>query len=346
MVHNNKNIKLGVMVVAGLSLFIMTLYVIGKSRDLFGSTFELKARFRNLQGLAKGDNVRFSGLQAGTVKSIELLDDTTIEVGMLIEMAMRPYIHKDAHVYIGSEGLIGNRIINIVAGNEAAPGAEPGDLLQTRKAVNPDEMLQTFSRINNNVEDISVEMKRTITRFNSSSALWDVLDDRRLVVNLNTTLMNIRQATAAIDATAGDLHNIVRDVRQGKGSIGSLLMDTAFASDLKASLISIRATSDTAELIAQKLDRTVATIQGQLDHGNGPLSALLKDSGMTKKMNAILTNTQQGTAAFSQDMVALQHNFLLRGYFRRQQKSQKGQVDSVAPKIADTQASSPRPVDH
>jgi phospholipid/cholesterol/gamma-HCH transport system substrate-binding protein len=63
--------------------------MIGKNRNLFGSTYELKARFGNVQGLVSGNNVRFSGIQAGTVKRVKILSDTVIEVTMVIDRKMK-----------------------------------------------------------------------------------------------------------------------------------------------------------------------------------------------------------------------------------------------------------------
>src|SRR5579871_5679600 len=90
------NIKLGLLVLTGLGLLISTLYIIGKNEDIFGSHFELRARFANANGLMAGNNIRFSGIQAGTVKSIRVIDDTTIEATLLIDNALQPYINANA----------------------------------------------------------------------------------------------------------------------------------------------------------------------------------------------------------------------------------------------------------
>ena len=77
------NIKLGIFIIAGLFILVVSLYLIGKNQHFFGSNFVLKARFHNVEGLMPGNNVRFSGIQCGTVKDIEIINDTTIEVTML-----------------------------------------------------------------------------------------------------------------------------------------------------------------------------------------------------------------------------------------------------------------------
>ena len=90
------DVKLGVFVLAGLLFLVILLYMIGKNRNMFGSNFVLKARFENIQGLVAGDNVKFAGIQAGTVKNINIINDTLIEVTMVIEKRLSTIIHSNA----------------------------------------------------------------------------------------------------------------------------------------------------------------------------------------------------------------------------------------------------------
>jgi phospholipid/cholesterol/gamma-HCH transport system substrate-binding protein len=91
-------VKLGVFVLAGLTFLIFLLYMIGKNRHLFGPAFIVKARFQNVQGLVPGNNVLFSGIEVGTVKKIDILSDTLIEVVMLIDDKMKKIIRNNSMV--------------------------------------------------------------------------------------------------------------------------------------------------------------------------------------------------------------------------------------------------------
>ena len=86
------NVRLGIFVMVGLICLVVVLYMIGKNQNLFGPTYVLRARFGNVQGLMAGNNVRYSGIEAGTVKTITILNDTVIEVSMVIEEKMKPII--------------------------------------------------------------------------------------------------------------------------------------------------------------------------------------------------------------------------------------------------------------
>jgi len=78
--QTENNSRLGLFVIAGLCLLIMAFYFVGKYHNVFGSNFRLKVHFKNVNGLMEGNNVQFSGIQAGTVKTIRMNNDTSIEV--------------------------------------------------------------------------------------------------------------------------------------------------------------------------------------------------------------------------------------------------------------------------
>ena len=127
------NVKLGAFALAGLIFLVLLLYMIGKNRNLFGSTYTLKARFENIQGLVTGNNVRFAGIEAGTVKRIKIQNDTTVEITMIIDKKMLNVIRKNAMVSIGTEGFVGNKVVNIVPSRQPSPLAEEGDMLVSKK---------------------------------------------------------------------------------------------------------------------------------------------------------------------------------------------------------------------
>src|SRR5690349_4088004 len=101
------NFKLGLFVITGGFVLVLLLYMIGKNRSMFGSNFILKARFTNVQGLKPGNNVRFAGIEVGTVKKINIISDTLVEVEMYVEKNMKKFIKKSAIVNIGTDGVMG-----------------------------------------------------------------------------------------------------------------------------------------------------------------------------------------------------------------------------------------------
>ncbi len=318
------NIKLGAFVLGGLFFLVLLLYMIGKNRDLFGKTYVLKARFENIQGLVSGNNIRFSGIHAGTVKRVKILNDTVIEVTMLIETKMKDIIRKNAMVSIGTDGLVGNKVINITPSKQPAPLAVEGDVLMSKKAVDTEDMLQTLYKTNNDVAVIASELKSTVRRINNSSALWEILNDKSMPQDLRKAVANIRAATGKAGNMVDNLNSIVADVKNGKGSVGALLTDTSFAQNLNEAVLKIKSVGDEAETLAAEIRKVVSGINQDLNNGKGTANALLKDSMMVIKLNASLDNIQKGTDGFNQNMEALKHNIFFRGYFKKLERRKAG----------------------
>jgi phospholipid/cholesterol/gamma-HCH transport system substrate-binding protein len=321
--HATDNIRLGFFVLSGLAFLIVLLYMTGKNRNLFGSSFIIKTKFENAQGLVAGNNVRYNGIEVGTVKDIRILTDATIEVRMLIDKELKPIIHSNAVVAIGTDGLMGNKVINISPGSGPWQPINDGDVLASRRMIDTDEMLRTFSRTNDDVGLIAANLKITISRLNNSTALWELLNDRSIGENLQTSAANVRLATERAAVLTKDLEEVMADLKNGKGSMGALLRDTALAVNLNDAVDKIRLVGLHADELATRINSAVQDIEGQVKNGKGTISALLTDTGMTARLNNTLENVEKGTEAFQENMEALKHNFLFRGYFRRQQRQKK-----------------------
>jgi len=320
--QGENNIKLGVFVLAGLIVMMVSFYMIGNNSSMFGSGFVLKARFTNLDGLMEGNNVLFSGIQAGSVKSIEIINDTTIEVKMLIDSKIKGYIHSNAEAGIGTEGLMGNKVVNIQPVKGNSPIVQNGDLLAAQKQTSMDEMLQTLSKTNNNVATISEALKTTVLRLDTS-AIFDVLNDKNIGISVRSSLKNINNASSNASEMTRGLDQIVKQIKQGKGATGVLLTDTAFAGNLKTAIIGFKSASDNANKMTLQLNNMAGNINYELAHGKGPLHALLRDSMITQRLNTSMENVQKGTDGFNQIVEALKHNFLVRCYFKAREKRKK-----------------------
>lgn len=316
------NIKLGVFVLSGLAFLILLLYMIGKNKNLFGSTFQVKAHFSNVQGLTPGNNVRYAGIQVGTVKRINILDDGRIEAELLIENKMKHYIRKDARVTIATDGLMGNKVINITPASKQAALIEEGDILPTQISANVDEMISTLSGTNNDLAVIAAELKNTMMRINSSTALWELLNDSSLSRNLSASLVNVRLATGRANTMISDLDGLVKDVKSGKGSLGALLTDTSFAENLNQAILRIKSVAGEADTLTKMLSAVATELKHDINDGNGTINALLKDSAMVHSINSSLDNIQKSTENFNEVMEAMKHNFLVRRYFKRLEKKQ------------------------
>lgn len=320
--QGTNNTRLGVFVLAGLFLLIFSFYLIGKNQNLFGSDFRIAARFSNLNGLSEGNNVLFSGIQAGTVKDIKMINDTTIEVTLLINSRIRPFIRRNAIASIGTEGLMGNKIVNISPSRLPAPLITEGELLAVQKNISTDELLQTLSKTNNNVALISEELKKTVLKINSS-AMLELLNDKEAGRNIRLSLLRINRASANAASLTKGLDDLVTGIKEGRGTAGLLLTDTAAAGNLRVAMSKIKAASTNADHLTLQLEKLVNSLDQRLKSDKGSLQVLLSDTAFARNLSTTMDNLQKGTDGFNQNMEALKHNFLFRGYFRSLEKKKE-----------------------
>lgn len=317
------NARLGIFVGSGLLFLILLLYMIGKNRSMFGSNYILKARFENVHGLVEGDNIRFAGIEAGSVKSIRLINDTLIEVTMLIDKSMENIIHSNAVASIGTEGFVGNKVINIVPSKQPAALAKEGDVLLSKKNVDTDEILQNLSATTNDVNRIASELKTAVLRFSNDNNFWKLLRDPSIPGDIKAAISKIRLTATRASQAVTNINIIAEDLKNGKGSAGRILRDSALAQHLNEAVLKINKVGNEVDTLAFQINLIVNKIHSDVDSGNGLVNALLRDSFIVEKINASLSNIQKGTDNFNQNMEALKHNFLFKGYFRKLEKQQK-----------------------
>src|SRR5436190_2005073 len=111
------NIRLGIFVSAGILLFTLVIYFIGSRQNMFTKTINVRGIFKDVSGLQPGNNVRFSGINVGTIDEIVIISDSLVRVDMTVKKTTQKYIKKDAVATIGSEGLMGNKVLNISPGS-------------------------------------------------------------------------------------------------------------------------------------------------------------------------------------------------------------------------------------
>jgi phospholipid/cholesterol/gamma-HCH transport system substrate-binding protein len=315
------NTKLGFFVLLGLAFLIFSLYMIGRNRNMFGSTFTLKANFHNTNGLLVGNNVRFSGIDVGTVARIRIVSDTSVLVTMIIDKKVKPFIKQNSIATIGTEGLMGNKLININGQSEKADPVEDGTVIETLRPIETDNMLRTLNTTNDNINIISHNLKEITVKLNSSSSLWNLLADSVIAIDLKQAVSRINEAGANTAKVTQDISNIVSKYKDGDGLVETIFTDTALSQNLERSVVEIQKLSKNLTVTSDQLKQAVSKIES----GQGPASMLLSDSLSAERLKQTIINIEQGTSRFNEDMEALKSNFLFRKYFREQEKKAKKQ---------------------
>ncbi|MBK7428882.1 MAG: MCE family protein [Saprospiraceae bacterium] len=199
--HKEKfKIRLGLFVVLGLLLFVLAVFIIGKQKNLFDPVFRVTATFYNVSGLQVGNTVRFSGINVGTVDNIAIINDSTVRVDMLIRQNVQKFIKSDSEVGIGSEGIIGDRILVLSQGSTDAPIIEDGEEITSTEPVETDAIIQSLEITAANAELISIELADMLENINSGKGtLGKLIHDDGIASNLSKTMDNLESSSKGLD---------------------------------------------------------------------------------------------------------------------------------------------------
>ena len=313
----SQKIRLGIFVIIGLIIFILAVYFIGDKQQMFGKTYHLKAVFNNVNGLQIGNNVRYSGINVGTVKGIEMSNDTIIRVDMLIDKAIFPYIKKDAVAIIGSDGLVGNMIINILPGKGKFPPVNPGDEIKSINRIRTDDMLNTLGVTNKNAALLTADLLKITKEINEGKgAVGLLIKDSILSQDLRETMHYLKITGKGTSESVARLNRIISSL-DNKDNVIGVLKDTAVANNIKTIVHNLDQSSTKIDEVVTNLNSTIGNIKG----GKGAINYLSNDPKLVQKIDSTMININQASSRLNENMEALKHNFLFRGYFKKQAKA-------------------------
>jgi phospholipid/cholesterol/gamma-HCH transport system substrate-binding protein len=193
-------IRLGLFIAGGIILFLLAIFLIGKQKNLFNPVFKLTATFYNVSGLQVGNNIRFSGINVGTVDNIDIINDSTVKVDMLINTSVKKFIKSDCAVVIGSEGLIGDRLLVISQGSPSSPLVEDGQMLASKEPVETDAIMASLEVTAGNAEIISQQLAEIMVKVNSGNGtLGRLIQDSTIAENFNQTMVNLKKSTKGLN---------------------------------------------------------------------------------------------------------------------------------------------------
>jgi phospholipid/cholesterol/gamma-HCH transport system substrate-binding protein len=193
-------VRLGLFIAGGVALFVLAIFIIGKQKNLFNPVFRVTTTFYNVSGLQVGNNIRFSGINVGTVNNISIVNDSTVEVELLIRKNVRQFIKSDCEVAMGSEGLIGDRLLIITQGSTEAPLVKDGQHLTSKEPVEMDAIMASLQVTAINATIISGQLAEIMTHINSGNGtLGRLIKDSTIAENLNQTVSNLKKSSKGLN---------------------------------------------------------------------------------------------------------------------------------------------------
>lgn len=307
-----RNLKLGTFILLGLVIFITVIYYLGSKQNLFGSSMRITAVFGNVSGLQEGNNVRYAGINVGTVENIEIVSDSTVQVSMLIEEDAGKYIKDDATVTIESAGLMGNKIVTISSGSPGADFIQDQDQLATNEPINIDEVLKTVQttgqyarQFTNNLVEISKLIKE------GEGLAGTLIADSTMGQRVENIVARFESTSRQTQDISREINQVTTQLARGEGTLGSLIQDDSLLAYMRHTLDSLSMASANAVEITRKLSEFTS----KLNNEEGAIGRILTDTAMARELEKTIGNVNQAAEEIDVTAEKVNSSWLLNGLF-------------------------------
>ncbi|MEO8662771.1 MAG: MlaD family protein, partial [Bryobacteraceae bacterium] len=165
-----KKVIVGIFVGGCLLLFGVGLFLIGNSNQLFSKSFKVYAEFSKITGIQNGGKVRVAGMDAGTVTAIEVpaRPDGKFRIQVRVVEKLHPLVRQDSVATIQTDGLLGNKYLQIDAGTGASQLAQNESLIKSTEPFDwgdlMDEMNQTVKQVSGILVGVKDQLTETLAQ--------------------------------------------------------------------------------------------------------------------------------------------------------------------------------------
>lgn len=345
------NIRLGFFVGIGIIIFILGIYYIGSQGSLFSKNILISGVFKDISGVKIGNDVRFSGINIGTVSKVEILNDSLVRIDLAIQQDVKQFIRKNSQMEIIPEGLMGNKVVNIYAGSRDTDIITDGDFLETIEAVQIDKILRQLNYSSTNTAIITRNVAEITDKINKGEgAFGKIFADESFANNLSkvaerTAVLsdNFAEITSKISKEEGtigmllsdtilaqkifaagenlqistqNLATITAQVNEGKGILGELFTDTTFTTGLTRAGKNLDYTTEKTKIISDNLVK----ITDEINEGQGLISRLLYDTAFADSIEITIQNVNKGAKEVEEAAFVVKRNWLIRLFSKKEKK--------------------------
>lgn len=309
--------RVGLFVVFGTLVLVAALYFIGNRQHIFSKNIQVYAVFQNVNGLQLGNNVRYSGINVGTVANIEMINEATIVVQMVVEEKTGAFIKRDAIATIGSDGLVGSMVINILPGNDNLLAITSGDTISTYSKIGADDMLSTLNVTNENAALLTADLLKITNKIlKGEGALGALITDTVLTKDIKLTLRNLKETTDGSNRLINSLQYKISKIDMEKSAVGVLLNDTLIGNQIQLMISNLELSSERIAETTKQLE----TMISEINTAESTFNYLTKDEKLPKTIDSTMLEIKEASQKLNENMEALKHNFFFRGYFKKQER--------------------------
>lgn len=308
-----RNIKLGAFVLGGVALFLISVFYLGRENNIFSKTFTVSAIFKNVEGLKDGDNVWLSGVKIGTVKKVSIISEGQVIVTMALKEKQNDFIKKDATANIGSDGLVGNKIVVIRPGS-ANETIHDNDTINSFSPTDTQELFNLAKEVGTDIKAITSDLKVTTAKINAGQGvIGELLNEGEMAKELRASMSAIRRASENATRATNEINKILTEINQGDGLMTKLIRDTTYAAQFSRTMENVEQVGENAKKMAADLKE----VTDKMNEKNNAMGVLLTDTTFATKLKTTMTNAEKASAKLDENLKAMRSSWPFKKYFRK-----------------------------
>lgn len=327
----NQNLRLGLFVLIGIVVFLAGVFYLGSQNNIFNRTFTTYAVFKNVEGLNRGDNVWLSGVKIGTVREVAVASEGRVLVEMALKENQTQFIRKNATALIGSDGLVGSKIVIIRPGDAQVNIAE-SDTINTESPTDTQELFDLARDVGENTRSLTTQLRTMVEKLNRGEGVFgELLTDEGPVSRDIRYAVDRFKATSVQAARASQqLQEVMYQVNNGDGLIARLVTDTTLVEVFDETLANIKKVSANSAQMSENLEQLIA----KTNNDDNTLGVVLSDTVFANRVKATVRTAQDAAVKLDENLEAMRHNFLFRRYFRKKEKRERKAREEAAEQAA------------
>lgn len=229
----------GLFISALLAVSSVTIFMLNKENPLFSRRVYIKTEVANAQNLKEGAALQLKGIKIGSIYSIQFKDVSTLIVTLAVNANYAEWVKKDASMTFKTQGVLGDKFLEINGGTDAAPSVKEGDFLITNES-------NQFEHIITKSEDLMVAAGSILTKFDRIISSVENNRLEKILLNLETLTANtnkvmsslndknIAQSMANLKQSSESMNKITKQIEEGPGTLHALIYDQGLHEDLRS----------------------------------------------------------------------------------------------------------------
>lgn len=229
----------GIFISILLSISMVTIFMLNKENALFSTRVYIFTEVKNAQSLKEGAAVQLKGIKIGSIKSIKFKNVETLVITLGINADYKDWVKKDAVMTFKTQGVLGDKYLEISGGTDASPAVAEGDMLVTNES-------NQFEHIITKSEDLMVAAGSILTKFDKMISSVENNRIDKILMNLEAITANTNKAVASLNdkhiaqtlanfkQSSESMTKITKQVEEGPGTLHALIYDQGLHEDLRS----------------------------------------------------------------------------------------------------------------